>query len=49
MASQCGGPKLAQHDLTTTVLTQTITASLADSSLAGGSNPGWTSAHRPSR
>jgi uncharacterized membrane protein YoaK (UPF0700 family) len=34
--------KLAQHDLTTTVLTLTITGLAADSSLAGGSNPGWT-------
>jgi uncharacterized membrane protein YoaK (UPF0700 family) len=34
--------KLAQHDLTTTVLTLTIAGLAADSSLAGGSNPGWT-------
>jgi len=34
--------KLAQRDLTTTVLTQTITGLAADSSLAGGGNPGWT-------
>lgn len=33
--------KLAVPDLTTTVLTLTITGLAADSSLAGGSNPGW--------
>jgi uncharacterized membrane protein YoaK (UPF0700 family) len=34
--------KLGEHDLTTTVLTLTITGLAADSSLAGGSNPSWT-------
>jgi uncharacterized membrane protein YoaK (UPF0700 family) len=34
--------KLAERDLTTTVLTLTITGLAADSSLAGGVNPGWT-------
>jgi uncharacterized membrane protein YoaK (UPF0700 family) len=34
--------KAAQRDLTTTVLTLTITGMAADSTLAGGSNPGWT-------
>jgi len=34
--------KVAERDLTTTVLTLTITGIAADSSLAGGSNPGWT-------
>jgi uncharacterized membrane protein YoaK (UPF0700 family) len=33
--------KLAEHDLTTTVLTLTITGLAADSMLAGGNNPGW--------
>src|ERR1700761_4045552 len=33
--------KIAQPDLTTTVLTLTITGLAADSSLAGGSNPRW--------
>ena len=33
--------KLAERDLTTTVLTLTITGIAADSSLARGSNPGW--------
>jgi len=33
--------KLAQPDLTTTVLTLTITGLAADSSFAGGSNPRW--------
>ena len=33
--------KLAERDLTTTVLTMTITGLAADSSLARGSNPGW--------
>ena len=33
--------KLAERDLTTTVLTLTITGLAADSSLAGGANPGW--------
>jgi uncharacterized membrane protein YoaK (UPF0700 family) len=33
--------KLGMPDLTTTVLTQTITGLAADSSLAGGSNPRW--------
>ena len=33
--------KLAVRDLTTTVLTLTLTGLAADSSLAGGSNPGW--------
>jgi uncharacterized membrane protein YoaK (UPF0700 family) len=33
--------KLAERDLTTTVLTLTITGLAADSSLAGGENPGW--------
>jgi uncharacterized membrane protein YoaK (UPF0700 family) len=33
--------KLAVPDLTTTVLTLTLTGLAADSSLAGGSNPGW--------
>jgi uncharacterized membrane protein YoaK (UPF0700 family) len=33
--------KLAIPDLTTTVLTLTVTALAADSSLAGGSNPRW--------
>jgi uncharacterized membrane protein YoaK (UPF0700 family) len=33
--------KLAVPDLTTTVLTLTITGFAADSSLAGGSNPRW--------
>jgi uncharacterized membrane protein YoaK (UPF0700 family) len=33
--------KLAVPDLTTTVLTLTITGLAADSALAGGSNPGW--------
>src|SRR5437660_6915081 len=33
--------KLAERDLTTTVLTMTITGIAADSSLAGGANPGW--------
>jgi len=34
--------KLAVRDLTTTVLTLTLTGLAADSSLAGGSNPSWT-------
>jgi uncharacterized membrane protein YoaK (UPF0700 family) len=34
--------KLAERDLTTTVLTMTITGIAADSSLAGGKNPGWS-------
>jgi uncharacterized membrane protein YoaK (UPF0700 family) len=34
--------RLAERDLTTTVLTLTITGIAADSSLAGGTNPGWT-------
>ena len=34
--------KLAERDLTTTVLTLTITGLAADSSLAGGANTGWT-------
>ena len=34
--------KLGERDLTTTVLTLTITGIAADSSFAGGSNPGWT-------
>ena len=33
--------KIGLQDLTTTVLTQTITGLAADSSLAGGSNPRW--------
>jgi uncharacterized membrane protein YoaK (UPF0700 family) len=33
--------KLAVQDLTTTVLTLTITGPAADSSLAGGGNPRW--------
>ncbi len=33
--------KLAVRDLTTTVLTMTITGLAADSSLAGGTNSGW--------
>ena len=33
--------KLGERDLTTTVLTLTITGIAADSSLAGGANPGW--------
>jgi len=33
--------KIAQPDLTTTVLTLTITGLAADSSFAGGSNPRW--------
>ena len=33
--------KLAEHDLTTTVLTLTLTAMASESSLAGGANPGW--------
>ena len=33
--------KLGMPDLTTTVLTQTITGLAADSFLAGGSNPRW--------
>ena len=33
--------KLAVQDLTTTVLTLTITGLAADSSLAGGGNPRW--------
>ena len=33
--------KIGVQDLTTTVLTQTITGLAADSSLAGGSNPRW--------
>jgi len=36
-----GARKLAIPDLTTTVLTLTITGLAADSSLAGGSNPRW--------
>jgi uncharacterized membrane protein YoaK (UPF0700 family) len=34
--------KLGERDLTTTVLTLTVTGIAADSSLAGGTNPGWT-------
>src|SRR5712664_3458542 len=34
--------KLGERDLTTTVLTLTITGLAADSSLASGGNPGWT-------
>ncbi len=34
--------KLGVSDLTTTVLTLTITGLAADSTLGGGSNPGWT-------
>ena len=34
--------KVAERDLTTTVLTLTITGIAADSSLARGANPGWT-------
>src|SRR5882762_267642 len=34
--------KLSERDLTTTVLTLTITGLAADSSLASGGNPGWT-------
>ncbi len=34
--------KIAERDLTTTVLTLTLTGIAADSSLAGGANPGWT-------
>src|SRR6267143_1346780 len=34
--------KLSERDLTTTVLTLTITGLAADSSLANGGNPGWT-------
>jgi len=33
--------KLGERDLTTTVLTLTITGIAADSPLAGGANPGW--------
>src|SRR5438128_3887421 len=33
--------KVAERDLTTTVLTLTITGIAADSSFAGGANPGW--------
>ena len=33
--------KLGERDLTTTVLTLTIAGIAADSSLAGGTNPGW--------
>ena len=33
--------KIAQPDLTTTVLTLTVTGLAADSSFAGGSNPRW--------
>jgi uncharacterized membrane protein YoaK (UPF0700 family) len=33
--------KLGERDLTTTVLTMTITGIAADSPLAGGNNPGW--------
>jgi uncharacterized membrane protein YoaK (UPF0700 family) len=33
--------KLAERDLTTTVLTLTLAGIAADSSLAGGANPGW--------
>jgi len=33
--------KLGEHDLTTTVLTLTITGIAADSSLAHGNNPAW--------
>jgi uncharacterized membrane protein YoaK (UPF0700 family) len=33
--------KLAERDLTTTVLTMTITGIAADSPFAGGTNPGW--------
>ena len=32
---------VAEHDLTTTVLTLTMTGLAADSGLAGGSNRGW--------
>ena len=32
---------VAEHDLTTTVLTLTITGIAADSTLAGGANPAW--------
>jgi uncharacterized membrane protein YoaK (UPF0700 family) len=34
--------KLAVADMTTTVLTLTLTGLAADSSLAGGTNPRWT-------
>jgi uncharacterized membrane protein YoaK (UPF0700 family) len=34
--------KVAERDLTTTVLTLTLTGIAADSTLAGGNNPGWT-------
>jgi uncharacterized membrane protein YoaK (UPF0700 family) len=34
--------KLSVSDLTTTVLTLTLAGLAADSTLAGGSNPGWT-------
>jgi uncharacterized membrane protein YoaK (UPF0700 family) len=34
--------KVAERGLTTTVLTMTITGIAADSTLAGGRNPGWT-------
>ncbi len=34
--------KLGERDLTTTVLTLTITGIAADSPLAGGANPGWS-------
>jgi uncharacterized membrane protein YoaK (UPF0700 family) len=34
--------RVAERDLTTTVLTLTIAGIAADSTLAGGSNPGWT-------
>ena len=34
--------RLGERDLTTTVLTLTITGLAADSALAGGANPGWT-------
>src|SRR5262245_42605664 len=40
-ARNAGVRKLAIPDLTTTVLTLTITGLAADSSLAGGSNPRW--------
>jgi uncharacterized membrane protein YoaK (UPF0700 family) len=33
--------RIAERDLTTTVMTLTITGMAADSSLAGGANPGW--------
>jgi len=33
--------KLAERDLTTTVLTLTLTGMASESSLAGGANPGW--------